>query len=245
MKELTNVNYRFVQKTVNSIVRRHKLKDTALSLANPFLFSLFVPVSNGVANVAEACNELFHEFGVSPSNKKLQVGECEAYCSMSVDEDGFDIIAQFNHPIARTFAKGDEEYQFTLKGIVEADSEAAKAEESEVKTLIEGIKSGRLKSKNSDGYLVLAGRFYDAIESGKKKVEYRDFTAYNLKRTIGIRTIRFNRGYGSRGRPPKQMKWEVNRVLLLDDDKRECDPMRTPDGFWPAAIAIHLGQRVD
>ena len=81
---------------------------------------------------------------------------------------------------------------------------------------------------SSDGYLVLAGKFYDAIESGEKEVEYRDCTAHNLKRTIGIRTIRFNRGYGSRGRPPEQMQWEVKWVLLVGDDNRECDPKRAP-----------------
>ena len=245
MNELVDADYRFVQKTANGIVRKHKLKDTVLALANPFLFSLFIPVSNGKEKVAEACNELFHEFSILPSEKKLQIGECGEFCSISVEEDGFDVVAQFNHPIVKTFTKGDEAYKFTLAGIVEADREAAEVEEAEVKTLIEGIKNGRLKAKSSDGYLVLAGRFYDAIESREKKVEFRDFTPHNLKRTIGIRTIRFNRGYGSRGRPPEQMRWEVKRVVLVDDDNRECDPMRAPDDFWPTAIAIHLGQRLD
>lgn len=110
--------------------------------------------------------------------------------------------------------------------------------------LISGIKSGMLKSKSVDGYLVLAGEFYDLIESGEKKIEYRDFTAYNLKRTIGITSIRFNRGYGHPGQPPAQMRWEVEKVALLDADDNACDPFNVPEGFWPTTIAIHLGKRI-
>ena len=113
--------------------------------------------------------------------------------------------------------------------------------ESETQQLIAGIKAGRLKSKSSDGYLVLKAEFYDAIESGKKKVEYRDFTEYNLKRTIGIKTVRFNRGYVKNA---PQMKWEVKKIVLLDDDDSACDPFNVPDDFWPTTIALHLGKRI-
>ena len=244
MKELTEADYGLVQRTTNGIVRKYRLKDTALSQANPFLFSLFVPVSNGEARAAEACNELFHGLGVLPKDNVLQIGECGDYCALAVDEGGFDCIAQFNHPCAIGFKKGDEEYQFTIKGIVEADAAAAEAEAAEMLRLVSGIKAGRLKSKSSDGYLVLAGEFYDAIEAGTKKVEYRDFTEYNLKRTIGLRTVRFNRGYGSQGKPPRQMRWEVKKVALMDGENNECDPFNVPDGFWPTATAIHLGKRL-
>lgn len=244
MKELTVGDFRLVQKTVDGIVRKHKLRNTALALDNPYLFALFVPMSNGRAKIAKACNDVFHELGVLPTAKKLKIGECGDYCSMSVGDDGFDCIAQFNHPIAMTFREGDEGFKFTIKGAVAADEEAANAEEAEVRALIEGVGNGRLKAKSADGYLVLAGKFYDAIESGAKTVEYRDLTEYNLMRTIGLKTIRFNRGYGSKGRPPRQMRWEVRRVSLVDGDNRECDPMRVPDGFWPTAIAIHLGKRL-
>lgn len=42
--------------------------------------------------------------------------------------------------------------------------------------LIAGVKSGALKSKSVDGYLVLAGEFYDQIEAGTKveKVAFQD-----------------------------------------------------------------------
>ena len=110
--------------------------------------------------------------------------------------------------------------------------------------LIAGVKAGQIKSNSTDGYLVLAGRFYDEIEAGTKKIEYRDFTMYNLKRTIGITTIRFNRGYGHPGQPPAQMRWEVEKVMFQDAANNECAPMITPDGFVPVRIAIYLGNRL-
>lgn len=113
--------------------------------------------------------------------------------------------------------------------------------ENEMHELIDGIKAGWLKSKSPDGYLVLKTEFYNAIEAGKKKVEYRDFTEYNLKRTIGLKTIRFNLGYA---KDAKRMRWEVKKVVLLDDDDNECDPFNVPDDFWPTTIAIHLGKRI-
>lgn len=244
MKELTDSDYRLVQKTTNGIVRKHGLRDTALSQANPFLFALFVPVSNGRRKVEKACTEICHELGVLPIEKTLHVGECGDYCSLLVDGDGFDFIAEFNHPIAKSFTEKDEESIFTLKSIFAAYTAEVKENEHGMKALVAAIREGKLKSKSSDGYLVLASRFYDAIAKGRKKVEYRDFTEHNLKRTIGIKTIRFNRGYGSRGNTPKQMRWTVERVLLVGEDNRKCDPMRVPDGLWPTTIAIYLGERI-
>ena len=110
--------------------------------------------------------------------------------------------------------------------------------------LIAEVKAGRIKSNSTDGYLVLAGQFYDEIEAGTKTVEYRDFSKYNLKRTIGITTVRFNRGYGHPGQPPAQMRWEVEKVVFQDAADNECDPMTTPDGFVPVRIAIYLGKRI-
>lgn len=107
--------------------------------------------------------------------------------------------------------------------------------------LLAGIKAGHLKAKSEDGYLVLAGEFYDAIASGEKTVEYRDFTEYNLKRTIGIKTIRFNRGYV---KDAPQMKWEVKKVMLQDAADNECDPQSVPEGFVPVRIAIYLGNQL-
>lgn len=79
----------------------------------------------------------------------------------------------------------------------------------------------------------------------KKTVEYRDFTEYNLKRMIGLKTVRFNRGYGAKGKPPKQMQWEVRKVVLLDGEDNACDPFDVPEDFWPVTIAVHLGKRIE
>ena len=167
--------------------------------------------------------------------------EVISVCASCMDEDGETYSAIFNHPKAMKFTEDDEEYQFTLKAINDEQKAEAEAEEAEMQELIDGIKAGRLKSKSDDGYLVLKTEFYNAIEAGEKTVEYRDFTEYNLKRTIGLKTIRFNLGYA---KDAKRMRWEVKKVVLLDCDDNECDPFNVPDDFWPTTIAIHLGKRI-
>ncbi len=120
----------------------------------------------------------------------------------------------------------------------------AASRRAEVKRLIEELRAGKLRSNGDDGFLVLAGEFYDAIERGEKTVERRAFTSYNLKRTIGLRTIRLQRGYGRSGCPPKQMRFHVRDVRLADAEGRECDPFAVPTGFEPVEIDVHLGTRV-
>ena len=41
------------------------------------------------------------------------------------------------------------------------------------------------------------------------------------------------------------MRWEVEKVTLMDESSAECDPFNVPDGFWPEMIAIHLGKRIE
>ena len=245
MKELTDSDCHLVQKSTRGIVRKYGLKDTALSQENPLLFALFVPVSNGKRKVEKACTEIGHELGVLPINKTLHVGECGDYCALLVDGDGFDFIAEFNHPVAKRLTENDEESKFTLKSIYAAYAAEVEEREQRTKALVAAIKDGKLKSKSGDGYLVLSARFYDEIEKGQKRVEYRSLSKHNIERTIGIRTIRFSRGYGSKGHPPKQMRWTVAKIRLVDDGNRTtCDPMHVPDGFRPAAIAIYLGKLI-
>ena len=81
---------------------------------------------------------------------------------------------------------------------------------------------------SGEGYFVLKGEFYDAIEMGRKKTEYRDLTPRNLSMSIGIKTVKFQRGYGHPGHPPRQMRFEVSSVRLMDASDRECDPLRHP-----------------
>ena len=176
------------------------------------------------------------------TERTMQSAGQKFYCSIGGQKGDFSVMV---------YNKDRNKYFWLIvptnlpPGIVEARTKDDAQYRKELNLLLEGIKAGRLKSKSPDGYLVLAGEFYDAIEAGKKKVEYRDFTENNLKRTIGIKTIRFNRGYGSKGKPPKQMRWEVKRVALVDDENEECNPMKVPEDFWPTTIAIHLGKRLD
>lgn len=187
MRELTDKDFALVNETVMPIVERYVLEDTEPGLYNPFLFALTVPVKNGEDKTIKCANEIFHTLGILPKDRTLAMAEAGDYCAIFTDEGGETYTLLFNHPVAMAFKSGDEEYEFTIKGRNEIEEAEAEAEEAEMRSLVEGIKVGRLKSKTPDGYLVLAGEFYDAIEAGKKTVEYRDFTEYNIKRTIGPR----------------------------------------------------------
>ena len=121
---------------------------------------------------------------------------------------------------------------------------AGPIQEIKAQQLADGIKSGAIRSKSGEGYFVLKGEFYDAIEAGRKTTEYRDLTPRNLSLSIGIKTVKFQRGYGHPGKPPKQMRYEVKSVRLMDASDRECDPYAIPPGFIATTIAIHLGKRM-
>lgn len=241
MKKLTDKDYKLASEIAIKAIEANSLKDVVSQEDNPFLLSLYVPIANDRRKVVAAANEIFHGLGVLPAERTLKMGESDDYCYMTVVSDGDYYVLSFNHPKALSFTEDDEEYQYTIKYDHEQQEKEALAEEAEMHRLVAGIKMGRLKSKTPDGYLVLAGEFYDKIASREKAVEYRDFTEYNLKRTIGLKTIRFNRGYVKNA---PQMKWSVKKVVLQDDDNNVCDPFDVPDNFWPTTIAIHLGERI-
>lgn len=230
---------------VETVLARNGIEEWGGDMLNPYLFELKIPVSAGEKKAVKTFNDLFHTMGALPCNEQLQMAEGRDYCACCMDESGETYSAIFNHSKAMSFKECDEEYQFTLKYDHEQQEKEALEEEEETQRLIDGITAGQIKSKTPDGYLVLAGEYYDKIESGEKTIEYRDFTEYNLKRTIGLKTVRFNRGYGSKGKPPKQMKYEVKEVVLMDGDGNECDPFNVPEDFWPTTIAIHLGENID
>ena len=171
------------------------------------------------------------------------MGEQSDFCEIvkGGNSDGEIYVASFNHPAVFDLSEDDPEIGFVLKNWRQQEESDEDKEPAEIKRLVDGIKDGVLKSKSTDGYLVLKGEFYDAIELCDKTVEYRDFTEYNIKRTIGIKTIRFNRGYVKNA---PQMQWTVEKVVLLDGEGGECDPFNVPDDFCPTAIAIHLGKRI-
>jgi len=242
MRELTKEEAAFVRETMQGVLTRNGIERWNVDMLNPYLVDIMIPVSVGEAKAVKTLNELFHALGVLPEDENLGMAESRDYCASCMNEDGETYSMIFNIPFAKEFKEDDEEYQFTLKAIHESDAAEAEAEEEEeMRTIVDAIKAGRLKSKSPDGYLVLKAEFYDAIEAGTKKVEYRDFTEYNLKRTIGIKTVRFNRGYVKNA---PQMRWEVEKVVLLDGDDNECDPFNVPENFWPVTIAIRLGKRI-
>ena len=240
MRELTNEDVTFVRGTVRKVMERNGVEYTDDLVAN-YLVEVKIDISVGKDKATRVFNEMFHALGVLPKSDTLPMSECRDYCACCVEEDGKSYCAMFNFPCIINCKEGDEEYQYTLKAINAEQDAEAEAEEAEMLELVEGIKAGRLKSKSADGYLVLKSEFYDAIEAGKKRIEYRDFTEYNLKRTIGLKTVRFNRGYAKNA---PQMRWEVTKVALMDYDEHECDPFNVPEDFWPTMIAIHLGNRI-
>ena len=135
----------------------------------------------------------------------------------------------------------DNLYEYSvaaLRGDYEEDDEAW------MRQLAEDIKSGAIRSKSGEGFFVLKGEFYDAIEAERKTTEYRDLTPRNLSLSIGIKTVKFQCGYGQPGQPPRQMRFQVSSVGLMDADDRECDPYAIPPGFIATTIAIHLGRRI-
>lgn len=244
MKKLTKKAYEFIDYVVGEVFGGSGIEDARIcdDGDNPFAFIVSIPIETDERLIVKTCNKFFHALELLPKGKNLAMGEFGDYCQLvrGGDSDGECYVAMFNHPAVFSFGENDPECRFVLKNWREYDG--GDEEEAEIDRLVEGIKTGRLKSKSPDGYLVLAGEFYDKIEAGKKKVEYRDFTEYNLKRTIGIKTIRFNRGYVKNA---PQMKWEVEKVVLMDYDGNECDPFNVPEDFCPTTIAIHLGKRLD
>lgn len=242
MKKLTRKAKELIYQAVDDIFSRHGIKDARLCEPeeNPFMYFIVSPEVNDERGVLKASNALFHALRLLPNGRDLALDEFGDYCYIIRSDQNF--ITAFNHPAVFQLRATDPECRFILKNWnPDDDDNGGDNETAEIDMLVNGIKSGKLKSKSEDGYLVLKAEFYDAIESGKKTVEYRDFTEYNLKRTIGIKTVRFNRGYVKNA---KQMRWEVKRVVLLDDTDQESDPFKVPNNFLPVAIAIYLGKRI-
>ena len=203
----------------------------------------------------EASNELFHRIGVLPEDRNLALDEEIEYCTVHRNEYSGRYFVIFNHPIVM----GRDNCGDTVKVFGEAQRKAIAEEEAEdsgddgfaeeddetwMRQLADDIKSGAIRSKSGEGYFVLKGEYYDAIETGRKTTEYRDLTPRNLSLSIGIKTVKFQRGYGHPGKPPKQMRYEVSFVRLMDASDRECDPFALPSGFIATTIAIHLGKRI-
>lgn len=219
-----------------------------------YLYYMEVPKGVDEESLMEASNELFHRVGVLPKSRNLVLEEETEYCTVHRNEYSGKYFVLFNHPIV--MGCGDCGYTVKIFGATQRKGNEEDADEEEgpgenavisaqiMKYIADGIKSGAIKSKSGEGYFVLKGEYYDAIEAGRKTTEYRDLTPHNLSLSIGIKTVKFQRGYGHPGKPPKQMRYEVSSVRLMDASDRECDPYAIPPGFLATTIAIHLGRRI-
>ena len=239
----------------NVFVTERGMDVTEMNGIDDYLYCLEMSEGIDECKLMEAANELFHRIGVLPEERDLAVNEEVEYCAVHRNEYSGKCFVLFNHPVVMERDDcGDTVKVFgeaQRKAIAEDEAEdssddgfAEEDDEAWMRQLADDIKSGAIKSKSGEGYFVLKGEYYDAIEAGRKTTEYRDLTPRNLSMSIGIKTVKFQRGYGHPGKPPKQMRYEVSSVRLMDASDCECDPYAIPSGFIATTIAINLGRRI-
>lgn len=106
-------------------------------------------------------------------------------------------------------------------------------------------------------YAPLRYEFYDAIESGEKNTEYREYNSSWAKKLLSrpMKTIKFSRGYGHSGEKPRQMVFAIVNIGIVDANSETEISSRHEDGslvcdvdveesFMPTHFAIHLGERL-
>lgn len=119
--------------------------------------------------------------------------------------------------------------------------------ENELKELVADLNAGKIKSKLSEGRFVMEEDRYDKVADGKVDREWVLLTRGQLKRSVGIKTVRLYRFDGTL-KPKTYMRWEVSSVRLEGEYDNgvsgECDVVKVPEGFEPQTIVIHLGKRI-
>ena len=223
------------------IRQKHGIRDVEFDMVNPYCFNVMVPLVYGDATLNAFATDLFHELGLLDENCNVCVGEGGDFCDLIRDDEMECYCVIFNHHLV---AEDDDLYEYSVAALRGCEEEDEKDDEAWMRQLAEDIKSGAIRSKSGEGYFVLKGEYYDAIEAGHKTTEYRDLTPRNLAKSIGITTVKLQRGYGHPGQPPRQMRFEVSSVGLLDASDRECDLYAIPPGFIATTIAIHLGKKI-
>ena len=221
--------------------RRCGIDDDDFNGINLYCYNIMLPLEVGDEKAAEFANCVFHAVGVLDADCDVGIGEGTDFCELVRDDEMECYCVIFNHHLV---AEDDDLYEYSVAALRGCDEEDEGDDERWMRQLAEDIKSGAIRSKSGEGYFVLKGEFYDAIATRRKTTEYRDLTPRNLSLSIGIKTVKFQRGYGHPGQPPRQMRYEVASVGLLDADDRECDPYAIPPGFLATTIAIHLGKRI-
>ena len=235
MNEKKEPDYDEFRRVMLDKLKRNDVVLKRAMMQNPYLIMLFVARSVGEEKCGRAFNDIFHALGLLPEELSLTVGDWSDYCGFFLDEKNDAYTAILNHPDARQFKKGTEEYKMTLRGFFESVLEEDRA-------CVEEIKAGRLRSESPEGRLVVADELYGAIKLVDETVVYRDFNADELKRTLGITSICI---ISEQGDPPEQMRRVVDKVTLMDDNFKKCDPDNIPEGFSPTSIAIHIGNRLE
>ena len=251
----TRVDWSRENKVFSEMLAKHGIGKFHVEMANPCCAEVSIPMTEDEDVVRDFANDLFHALDILDEGCDLEFGQLTDCSGIDINEDAKCYYVLFNqHDVAECNPR-DGKYKYKIEAITAngADDEDDDSDEPAdgeltpeqiMKYIADGIKSGAIRSKSGEGYFVLKGEYYDAIEAGRKTTEYRDLTPRNLAKSIGIKTVKFQRGYGHPGQSPRQMRFEVSSVGLMDASDRECDPYAIPPNFLATTIAIHLGKRM-
>ena len=178
----------------------------------------------------------------------------------------FKVLAEFfQRKDVNTFWKPigeDENGSFVVEYVHPGgDIEEILAMQGELETMFPDEGARLILPEQSPGsdqaYAPLKYEFYDAIESGEKTVEFREYNEGWAKKLLSrpMKTIKFSRGYGQSGKAPRQMVFAIEKIGIVDAHSETEIPVRHPDGtlvcdgdvdedFMPTHFAIHLGARL-
>ena len=250
----TGVDWTRENKAFAEMLAKHGIRKFHVEMANPYCAEVSISMTEDEDVVRDFANGLLGGLGLLEYGD-IDFGQFGANCGLDINGGSKCYFVILNQHDVVGLKPGGRNYKYTVEAIMngeddEGDEEDDGSADGELtpaqimKYIADDIKSGAIRSKSGEGYFVLKGEYYDAIETGRKTTEYRDVTPRNLSLSIGIKTVKFQRGYGHPGKPPKQMRYEVESVRLMDADDRECDPYAIPPGFIATTIAIHLGKRI-
>ena len=219
------------------------ISDFWVNGVNPYCMEVSIPLSVDEDDVRDFANDLFDALGLL-SGGEIDFHQFGPYCFLDKSDDCYYVV--FNHHSVVGSKAGDVGYKFTVEAVQEGgyedDDEGSDGDitpEKVMQYIAAGIKSGAIRSKSGEGFFVLEGKYFDQIAAGEKTTEYRDISPRNLSKSIGIKTVKLQRGYKK-----VQMRYMVESVKLMDANGRECDPYNIPAGFIATRIAIHLGKRI-
>ena len=250
----TGVDWTKENRVFSEMLAKHGIRKFHVEMANPYCAEVSIPMTEDEDVVRDFANGLLGALGLLEYGD-IDFGQFGANCGLDINGGSRCYFVILNQHDVVGLKAGSCNYKYTVEAIMngdgeddeeDADSNGGGGNEADkiMQVISYGIKSGAIRSKSGEGYFVLKGEYYDAIEMGRKTTEYRDLTPRNLAKSIGIKTVKLQRGYGHPGQPPRQMCFEVKSVGLLDASDRECDPYAIPPGFIATTIAIHLGKKI-